>query len=165
MGTHGKPSLCFRNQDVRYQEKRGAPQSLQVWGPQSPGWGTRRFVAAWCREGKWPRLMVSGRFNRTGLRDCKGPGESGRGVCGRALASWEQKAAAEFWRWLSHAALCVDGHPGCQPSFLGPRPSWKSPSVIKTAQLVLGLPQEPGWLSTSFPLWACVLGEWYYLPH
>lgn len=61
--------------------------------------------------------------------------------------------------------FCVDGHPGCQPSFLGPLPSWKSPSVIKTAQLVLGLPQKPGWLSTIFPLWTCVLGEWYYLPH
>lgn len=34
--------------------------------------------------------------------------------------------------------FCVDGLPGCQPSFLGPLPSWNLPSEIKTAQLMQG---------------------------
>lgn len=32
----------------------------------------------------------------------------------------------------------MDGHPGCQPSLLGPLLSWKLPSEIKTAQFEKG---------------------------
>lgn len=92
----GSLSLCSRNQDVGYIEKRGAPQASRCGGHSLQD---RTLGGLWqpC-VGRASGQGMSGRFNRIGVKDCKGPGESGRGVCGRACPPGNGRQQQGFGR-------------------------------------------------------------------
>jgi hypothetical protein len=49
---YGKLVSMLQESRGGISREKGNTSRIQLWGPQSPGSGTRRFVAALCREGK-----------------------------------------------------------------------------------------------------------------
>lgn len=140
-------SHCAPGIEVWGIKRKGEhPKRQGVWGPQSPGSVSRRLLAPLCRadaEGEWPWLRLSARANRTEQRLrtsrdlAREGGEWVADLCPPGTGK-QQQGFVEVAIPCCSRGFCVDGLPGCQPSFLGPLPSWNLPSEIKTAQLMQG---------------------------
>lgn len=65
LGAHVKPVSVLQESRGGTSRETGHLKHPSV-GSQSPGSGIRRFVAALCREGKWPRLRAKWEGGSTG---------------------------------------------------------------------------------------------------